>query len=88
MTIRARHCLGSLSAFLKHLKQPIARRANLEDRHTGHFLERRFYSDAPPGEEAVVAAIRKRQRAFGFIDDLKDLVGRHGYKRPVDAFPE
>ena len=180
----ARRCLGSLSAFMKHLKQPIARRANLEDRCTGHFFEGRFYSGALLGEEAViaamvyvdlnpvrakiaknieqcrdcsirrrldvvensperlkeaiaplvsglgecgainrkinmklgdyiehlrwlspvqapaspddnharwfarVAAIKKRQRAYGFIDDLKDWVERHGYKRPGDALPE
>ena len=180
----ARRCLGSLSAFMKNLKQPIARRANLEDKCTGHFFEGRFYSGALLGEEAViaamvyvdlnpvrakiaknieqcrdcsirrrldvvensperlkeaiaplvsglgesvatnrqinmslgdyiehlrwlspvrspgnldddharwfarVAAIKKRQRAFGRVDDLKDWVVRHGFKRPVDALPE
>jgi hypothetical protein len=180
----ARRCLGSLSAFMKNLKQPIARRANREDKCTGHFFEGRFYSGALLGEEAViaamvyvdlnpvrakiaknieqcrdcsirrrldvvensperlkeaiaplvsglgesgainnhinmslggyiehlrwlspaqppanpddnharwfarVAAIKKRQRAYEFIDDLKDWVERHGYKRPVDALPE
>ncbi|MDE0191409.1 MAG: hypothetical protein OXQ90_08630, partial [Gammaproteobacteria bacterium] len=40
---RARVTLGSMSHFMKHLKQPIARRANLEDDCTGHFFEQRFY---------------------------------------------
>ena len=42
----ARRTLGSMSHFMKHLKQPIARRANLEDDRTGHFFEQRFYSGA------------------------------------------
>lgn len=54
---RARRTLGSLSDFVKHLKQPIARRANLEDDCTGHFFEQRFYSGALLTEEALVAAM-------------------------------
>ncbi|MCY3838006.1 MAG: hypothetical protein OXH09_05055, partial [Gammaproteobacteria bacterium] len=54
---RARHTLGSMSHFMKHLKQPIARRANLEDDRTGHFFEQRFYSGALLTEEALVAAM-------------------------------
>ena len=42
---------------MKHLKQPIARRANLEDDCTGHFFEQRFYSGALLTEEALVAAM-------------------------------
>jgi hypothetical protein len=38
--------LRSLSAFIKHLKQPIARRANLEDKCIGYYFERRIYSGA------------------------------------------
>lgn len=49
--------LGSISTFMKLLKQPIARRANLEDDCTGHFFEQRFYSGALLSEEAVVAAM-------------------------------
>jgi len=52
-----RGCLGSLSAFMKYLKQPIARRANLEDGCTGHFFEQRFYSGALLSKEAVIAAM-------------------------------
>ena len=48
----ARRTLGSLSAFMKHLKQPIARRANLEDGCEGHFFEQRFYSGALLSEDA------------------------------------
>lgn len=53
----ARRCLGSLSAFMKHLKQPIAWRANREDKCSGHFFEGRFYSGALLSEEAVIAAM-------------------------------
>jgi hypothetical protein len=54
---RARLTLGSLSSFMKHLKQPIAWRANREDNCTGHFFESRFYSGALLSEEAVLAAM-------------------------------
>ena len=53
----ARKTLGSLSGFMKHLKQPIARRANLEDDCEGHFFEQRFYSGALLTEEAMIAAM-------------------------------
>ena len=39
--------LSCLSTFMKHLKQPIALRANKEDGCKGHFFEHRFYSGAP-----------------------------------------
>ena len=54
---RARRTLGSLSGFMKHLKQPIARRANLESNRAGHFFEQRFYSGALLSEEALLAAM-------------------------------
>ena len=54
---RARRTLGSMSDFMKHLKQPIARRANLEDDCTGHFFEQRFYSGALLTEEVLIAAM-------------------------------
>ena len=54
---RARRTLGSMSDFMKHLKQPIARRANLEDDCTGHFFDQRFYSGALLTEEALIAAM-------------------------------
>ena len=54
---RARRNLGSLSMFMKHLKQPIARRANLEDNCDGHFFEQRFYSGVLLGEDALLAAM-------------------------------
>ncbi len=53
----ARQALGSLSGFMKHLKQPIAVRANREDGCKGHFFEQRFYSGALLGQEAVIAAM-------------------------------
>ena len=53
---RARHTLGSLSSFMKHLKQPIARWANLEDDTEGHFFQQRFYSGALLNENAIIAA--------------------------------
>ena len=54
---KARRHLSSVSMFMKHLKQPLARRANLEDRCGGHFFEQRFYSGALLNEAAVVAAM-------------------------------
>ena len=54
---RARRTLGSLSNFMKHLKQPIARRANLEDGREGHFFEQRFYSGALLSDDALLAAM-------------------------------
>jgi REP element-mobilizing transposase RayT len=54
---QARLTLGSLSAFMKHLKQPIAWRANREDNCRGHFFESRFYSGALLSENAVLACM-------------------------------
>ena len=54
---QARSKLGSLSVFMKLLKQPIARRANLEDGCKGHFFEQRFYSGALLSKRAVLAAM-------------------------------
>lgn len=53
---RARRTLGSLSSYMKHLKQPIARWANLEDDCEGHFFNQRFYSGALLSEQAIIAA--------------------------------
>jgi hypothetical protein len=55
--LHARKTLGSLSMFMKHLKQPIAYLANKEDNCTGHFFEGRFYSGALLDESAVLAAM-------------------------------
>jgi REP element-mobilizing transposase RayT len=49
--------LGCLSTFMKHLKQPIARRANQEDGCQGHFFETRFYSGALLSEQALLASM-------------------------------
>ena len=54
---RARCTLGSLSDFMKHLKQPIARRANEESGTKGHFHDSRFYSGALLSEAALLAAM-------------------------------
>ena len=53
----ARKSLGCLSSFMKFLKQPIAKRANLGDGRTGHFFEGRFYSRALIDDDAVLAAM-------------------------------
>ncbi len=42
---------------MKHLKQPIARRANEESGTTGHFYEQRYYSGALLTEAALLAAM-------------------------------
>lgn len=54
---RLRATLGSLSGFMKHLKQPIAVRANREDECSGHFFEGRFYSGALLDDGAVIGAL-------------------------------
>ena len=75
---RARCTLGSMSHFMKHLKQPVARRANLEDDCTGHFFEQRFYSGALLTEEALIAAMAYvdlnpvRAELAGRIEEIRD----------------
>ncbi|MBT6273779.1 MAG: hypothetical protein HOI95_06575 [Chromatiales bacterium] len=54
---RARATLGCMSKFMKHLKQPIAFRANREDEAHGHFFEKRFYSGALIDEESTLATM-------------------------------
>ena len=54
---RARKVLGSLSWFMRHLKQPISRRANREEGCAGHFFEQRFYSQPLLTAEDVVATM-------------------------------
>ncbi len=49
--------LGSVSTFMKFLKQPIARKANAEDEVTGHFFEQRFWSGALLSERAVISTM-------------------------------
>lgn len=49
--------LGSLSTFMKFLKQDIARRANAEQGVRGHFFEQRFWSGALLTDRAVVSAM-------------------------------
>ena len=80
----ARQTLGSLSMFMKYLKQPIAYRANKEDRCTGHFFEGRFYSGALLDENAIVAAMAYvdlnpvRARIAQHIEDYR---AASGYRR-------
>ncbi len=54
---KARKKLGSLSCFMKHLKQNIAYRANRETETTGDFWANRFYSGALLDEDAVLESI-------------------------------
>ena len=49
--------LGSLSWFMKCLNEPIARKANAEDRCSGHFWEARFHSQPLRSEAALLAAM-------------------------------
>jgi REP element-mobilizing transposase RayT len=49
--------LGSVSTFMKFLKQHIARQANAEDDVRGHFFEQRFWSAALLSERACLAAM-------------------------------
>ena len=57
---RLAHCrvrLGSLSAYMQHLKQPFAYQCNREDGARGHFFEERFYSGAILDEESFLATM-------------------------------
>ena len=68
---RARRTLGSLSHYMKHVKQPIARRANGEDGCDGHFFEQRFYSGALLSEKAIIAAM-----AYVDLNPVRDKLAR------------
>jgi putative transposase len=69
--------LGSISTFMKFLKQHIARKANAEEGVTGHFFEQRFWSAALLSERAVLSAMLYidlnpiRARIAKYIEDIR-----------------
>jgi hypothetical protein len=89
--LHARQTLGSLSMFMKHLKQPIAHLANKEDHCTGHFFEGRFYSGALLDESAVIAAMAYvdlnpvRANITSDIAAYQSASGSHRSKTAVNA---
>ena len=92
---RARGTLGSLSSYMKHLKQPIARRANEEDGVKGHFFEQRFYSGALLDEEALLSAMAyvdlnefRAGKARGLWDSVDSSVGARLRANRTDAVEE
>jgi hypothetical protein len=52
-----RECLGSLSWFMKYLKEPIARRANREDACKGCFWEAGFRSQALLDDTSILSSL-------------------------------
>jgi REP element-mobilizing transposase RayT len=52
-----RKVLGSLSEFMKHLKQPLAWRINRDDDQRGHCFEQRFYSGAILSERSLLTTL-------------------------------
>ncbi|MFT7218952.1 MAG: REP element-mobilizing transposase RayT [Candidatus Azotimanducaceae bacterium] len=88
--LHVRQTLGSLSMFMKYLKQPIAYQANKEDRCRGHFFEGRFYSGALLDESAVIAAMAYvdlnpvRARIVNDIDAYQAASGSHRKKIAVN----
>lgn len=69
---KLRSKLGSVSLFMKLLKQPIARRANTEDECTGHFFEQRFYSGALLDDKAIVASM-----AYVDLNPIRSKITEH-----------
>jgi len=55
--LHVRRQLGSMSTFMKFLKQGIARRANMERGTSGHFFEARFWSGALVSERAILSCM-------------------------------
>ena len=55
--MHVRRQLGSVSTFMKFLKQDIARRANAETGAKGHFFEQRFWSGALLSERALISTM-------------------------------
>lgn len=54
---RCRLALGSISAFMQHLKQPFAVWANHEEGCTGHFFDNRFYAGVLLTEADILACM-------------------------------
>ena len=80
---KAREDLSSVGLFMQLLKQPIARRANLEDGCTGHFFEKRYYSGALLSETAILASM-----AYVDLNPIRAKITKHLDKSEATSIQE
>lgn len=81
---QCRRKLSSISSFMKHLNQWLARRANCEENVTGHFFEGRFGCKSLLDEGAILAAalyVDLNEIRAGLAATLETSVHSSAYRR-------